>query len=428
VPLGATVKSVTSGLAAQLNNPAFSLVSGVSALAHGDRIELQGMDVNLGGAAMTASVSNFIGAVPALTTRVLASRTNFLDTTAQGRREFQVVGPVVVGDYLELTVTRTNGVQMSVAVTNLAVGNSLQNLMQSLLNAVNSAAALMGADGVVAEDLVVGAIGTSPAASFNLRARTPGWKEAQVQAQLAGTFAIAPATAGALEDNLADLRPRNHLYIVAGLTNWNLAIPLDTTVLADGYHELTAVAYEGSHVRTPKRISRNVRIQNRPLTATFTTLLGGINTALNATLQFRVVANTNDASMNRIELFSTGGQWGVLSNLATATFALPATNLHLGLHPVYALVTRNDGQQYRTETKWLRIVEAESPFQLSVVAPTPVLAWPATAGRRYEIHSTTNLAIPFTLRDAVVPTNSSGVWTETNAGAPRRLYRALAIP
>jgi len=428
VPLNATIKSVTTDLAAQLNSPAFSNLTAVAAAARGDRIELQSTDINVAGLTVTANVSNSIGTATLLTTYLTASRTNFLDTPAHGRREYLVVGPVVVGDYLELTVTKTNGAMTTVAVTNLSVGTTLQTLMQNLLTAINTAPALTGSDGVVAEDLVVGAIGVDPAAQFNLRARAVGWKEAQIQSQLSGTFSISPATASALVDNLNDLRPRNHLYVTAGLTNWNLEVPFNTTTNADGWHELTAVAYEGSHVRTQTRISQSIRIQNTPFAATFTTLLGGSNTALKTTMQFQVVANTNNASMNRIELFSTGGQWGVVSNLAIATFLLAATNLQVGLHPVYALATRNDGKQYRTETKWIRILDTESPFQLQVISPIPTLAWPALAGRRYEIHSTTNVATPFALRDAVVPTNSSGLWSETNNNAPLRFYRALAVP
>jgi hypothetical protein len=212
------------------------------------------------------------------------------------------------------------------------------------------------------------------------------------------------------------------------LTNWDLAIPFNTLTNADGHHELTAVAYEGSHVRTQTRVSRTIRIQNTPFAAAFTTMLGGSNTALKATLQFQVAANTNDASMNRIELFSTGGSWGVISNTAIAVFSLPATNLHLGLHPVYAVATRNDGKQYRTAMEWIRIVDTEPPFQLSVVDSTPRFTWPSTAGRRYEIFSTTNIALPFTLRDAVVPANSIGFWSETNASAPQRFYRVVAVP
>ena len=125
-----------------------------------------------------------------------------------------------------------------------------------------------------------------------------------------------------------------------------MTFPLDTTALADGCHELTAVVYEGSHVRTQARVTQNVRIQNTPLSATFTTLAGAANTVLNFTLLFSVAANTN--TISTIELFTTGGSVGVVSNLSSATFAVAATNLGVGLHPFYAVVTRSDGKQYRT--------------------------------------------------------------------------------
>ena len=49
-----------------------------------------------------------------------------------------------------------------------------------------------------------------------------------------------------LTQNLSDLQPRNHLYVTAGAASLALTFPLDTTTLADGYHDLTAVAYEGT--------------------------------------------------------------------------------------------------------------------------------------------------------------------------------------
>jgi hypothetical protein len=101
-------------------------------------------------------------------------------------------------------------------------------------------------------------------------------------------------------------------------------------MLSDGSHELTAVVYEGSHVRTQARVTQNVRVQNTPLSATFTPLAGASNTVLNFTLLFSVTANTN--TISTIELFTTGGSVGVVSNLASATFAVAATNLGIGLH------------------------------------------------------------------------------------------------
>ena len=147
--------------------------------------------------------------------------------------------------------------------------------------------------------------------------------------------------------------------------------PAVTTNQPDGYHELTAVAYEGSHVRTQKRVAQTVRLQNTPLSAVFTTLYGGSNTLVGATLQFSVVANTNNIA--KIELFSTGGSLGSVANQSNATFSVAGTNLDLGLHPFYALVTGSDGKQYRTETRWIRLIGPDSPFSLSLKALPPVL-------------------------------------------------------
>ena len=227
-----------------------------------------------------------------------------------------------------------------------------------------------------------------------------------------------------LNQNLSDLQPRNHLYLTAGVTNLSFTFPLDTTALSDGSHELTAVIYEGSHVRTQARVTQSVRVQNTPLSATFTTLAGAANTVLNFTLLFSVAANTN--TISKIELFTTGGSVGMVSNLASATFAVAATNLGVGLHPFYAVVTRSDGKQYRTETKWIRIGGAEPPFGLTLAALPPVLGWPATAGRLYEVLSATNVTDTFQLRGTVTPSNSPGLWIDTVTGAPQQFYRVLA--
>ena len=78
-----------------------------------------------------------------------------------------------------------------------------------------------------------------------------------------------------------------------------------TTNFTDGYHELDAIAYEGSHVRTQTRATQNIFIQNTPLSATLTPLLSGTNSALQPTLQITVTASANN--INTIQLFSTGG-------------------------------------------------------------------------------------------------------------------------
>jgi hypothetical protein len=431
VPSNATIASVASGLADVLNQPAYAGQSKAQATAYGDRIELQFTDINTPGGQIPINVSNTVGSASALTTIAVASATNFLDTVAYGYygsdgTGFSAANHPNVGDYLQLVVTKTNGTQVTLAVTNTVPGTTISALTGQLISAINGNSALQAADGLVAGDFIPYDGYGIPYAQFNLYARTAGWPASQILADFSSStdLDITPIGIQALNQNVSDLQPRNHLYLTAGVTNLSLTFPLDTTALSDGSHELAAVVYEGSHVRTQARVSQNVRVQNTPLSATFTTLAGASNTVLNFTLLFSVAANTN--TISKIELFTTGGSVGVVSNLSSATFTVAATNLGIGLHPFYAVVTRSDGKQYRTEMKWIRIGGAEPPFWLTMTAPPPTIAWPATAGRLYQVLNATNITDTFQLRAAVTPSNSPGVWIETITGAPRKFYRVYA--
>jgi uncharacterized protein (TIGR03790 family) len=429
IAAGVTIKSVVSNMAAVLNDSSYVNSTKVSAFAHGDRIELQSFDTNNLGSQIPISVSNSIGSAPALTTFISASRTNFLDTVARGRREIDISGTLVIGDYLQLSLTKTNSAIATVSVTNSLSSTDVGQFVQTFVNAINAAPDLQGVDGLTAEDFVVTVLDAQTGlaqTAFNLRPRSVGWAAARLPAQVTGTFTITPATSQQLDENLGDLQPRNHLYVTAGVTNFSLAFAFNTTMQADGYHELTAVAYEGSHVRTQKRVAQSVVIQNTALSATFTCLVGDTNTALEATLQFSVAANTTN--ITRIELFSTGGSLASSTNQSSAVFSVAATNLGIGLHPFFALVTRDDGKQYRTQTKWIRIIGPDPPFPVSVTGPAPTLAWPATAGRRYDILIATNITDTFGLWASVTNTNCAGQWVETNAIAGQRFYRLRVSP
>jgi len=426
VPTNATIKSVAASLANTLNQMPYILQSKALAGAFGYRISLQFTDINTPGAQIPVSGGSTLGTASVLTTFVAGGATNFLDTVADGFRGCSAANPPGVGAYLQLVVTKTNGTQVTLTVTNNAPGTNISGLTQQMVDAINNNSILQAADGLVAEDFIPYDPYGMSYAEFNLRARTAGWPASQIQAIFSGSAGlnISPTGTQVLNQNLNDLEPRNHLYITAGVTNLSLTFPLDTTALADGSHELTAVVYEGSHVHTQARVSQDVRIQNTPLNATFTLLAGASNTVLNFTLLFSVTANTN--TISQIELFSTGGSLGVVSNLSSATFAVAATNLGVGLHPFYAVVTRSDGKQYQTETKWVRIGGTPPPFGLTLtLPPPPTLVWPASAGQPYEVWSATNLADPFQLRATVTPSNASGLWIDTLTGAPQQFYRVL---
>jgi uncharacterized protein (TIGR03790 family) len=425
VPTNATIKSIAAGLADVLN----AAQSNAQAVAFGDRIVLRGTDINTPGVQILVSVSNSIGSASALTTFIAASRTNLLDTVAYGLRTYSVTNATNVGDYLKLVITKTNSDQVTIAVTNNPPGTNTSGLTGQLVSAVNNNSMLQAADGLVAEDFFPYDGYGMPYAEFNLRAQTNGWPASQIQVVFSASsnltnLIVTPTNTQVLDQNIGDLQPRNHLYLTAGVTNLLFTFPLDTTALSDGSHELTAVVYEGSHVRTQARVTQSVRVQNTTLGASFTTLAGAANTMLNFTLLFSVAANTN--TIAKIELFTTGGSVGVVSNLSSATFTVAATNLGIGLHPFYAVVTRSDGKQYRTGTEWICIGGSEPPFGLTLTAPPPVIGWPATAGRLYEVLSATNITGTFQLRGSVTPSNSPGLWIDTITGAPQQFYRVRA--
>jgi len=131
-------------------------------------------------------------------------------------------------------------------------------------------------------------------------------------------------------------------------------------------------------VRTQTRISNYVQIHNTGLKASFNTLYGGFNTDIRATLQFSVVANAKNVSA--AQLFSTGGLLASVSNQTNAFFSVAGTNLGLGLHPFYAVVTDGAGDQYRTATTWIRLIGPEPPLALSASYPPVRLSWTSTAG------------------------------------------------
>ena len=193
-------------------------------------------------------------------------------------------------------------------------------------------------------------------ASFNLYAGSPGLEAAAIQAQLTRSAGLgtSPSAAMSLNANLSDLQPRNHLYVTAGASRLAVTFPFDTTRLADGYHELAAVAYEGSHVRTQTRITLPVQIQNSPLTASLALLDLGPTASVQGTYHAQVVSKANT---NATDLYSTGGLLGSVTNQLTATFTIPGAALGAGLHPVYAIVQTPGGMSYRTPVQWFRLVD-----------------------------------------------------------------------
>ncbi|HEX9046032.1 MAG TPA: hypothetical protein VF988_03315, partial [Verrucomicrobiae bacterium] len=411
VPTNATLAVATAGLASALNLQ--SNVTQVLAIPTGDRVELQSLSVTVPGSNVTVSVGADVGSASNLTARVTAARPAFLDTAATGYQVLTFLNAPQVGDWIQLTLIKTNGAIVTLGVTNTTAGTTIGTLAQNLFDQINGTSTLQTADGVKATDLY-DADPYEPAVQFYLYARTPGWPAAQIlsMASTSTNLHAAPAGTNPLQDNVRDLRPKNHLYLSSGAGVLPVNLSLDTTQLPDGWHDLTAVAYEGTSVATQTPVSRTVKIQNTGLTATFTGLPSGTNAASGQPLQFTVVANATNIA--RIELFSTGGSLGATTNQATAGFSVSTAYLGLGWHPFFALVTDQAGQRYQTQTLWYDVVPA---ITVALAVSPPLLSWTTQPGWQYEVQLATNLLSGFTTVATVSATNTVTQWPITASGS-----------
>ena len=368
VAANATLASIASGLTTQLNNAGSGATSNVIASTFGDRIELHSVsshrpappgNVHSQGKGASASTGNSPpsftsskGSANALTTLAGSARSMFLNSQACGLQSYSVNGAIQAGSWLRLSVVKTNGALVMLSVTNQSSTATFYDLATQLTNAINTSIALSGADGLSADDLQQGYSGT---ALFNLRARGSGLKPALINVTLSGfsMVTISPAGEVALTNNLSDLDARNHLYIRAGVTNLGLSFALDTTTFADGYHQLDAVAYEGTHVHTQTRATVPVIVQNSSLNASITLLDLPNPSPVQGTYHIQVTVNTN--TFSTISLYTTGGMLSSVTNQSSPTFVVNGPSLGVGLHPFYALVQTSDGSQYRTQTQSVRL-------------------------------------------------------------------------
>ena len=413
VPTNATLAKAAAGLADALNLQ--SNLTQVLAFSVGDRIELQSLATYVSGSNVALSAGTAIGSASNLTAHLAAARPAFLDSPAKGYQVMTIWGASPNGGSLQFTFTKTNGNAVAAGYTNTAPGTSLGTLAQNLMALINASPALQSTDGLAASDYAEGTVDGLPAVQFTLYANTPGWPASQILATLntSTNFQSDPTNSNPLADNVSDLRPKNHLYVSSGFSSLPVNFAFDTTQLPDGWHQLTAVAYEGTSVGTQTKVVRNLQIQNTSLSATLAALPIGTNAGQ---LQFAVTANATNIS--RIELFSTGGSVGVATNQSAATFTVSAAYLGLGLHPFYALVTDQAGHRYQTQTVW-SVVPA---ITLTLAGTPPALAWPAIPGHQYYLQSATNLAAGFQTVTTIAATNSVIEWPISTAGSAK-FYR-----
>jgi uncharacterized protein (TIGR03790 family) len=302
-------------------------------------------DIQLSAQSSAGSASN-------LTTFIRTPHPTFRRSEAHGIDEYKITAimPLSVGAWLQFTFAKTNGAIVTVGITNQVAGNNPTNLAAQIVNLINAHPDLQSADGVAAEDFVANSV----FAGFTLRARSPGYAAAQFNANARRSgVTINPSNSRPLMKNAADLQSRHHLYLTAGVLQLNAQFSLDTTTLPNGHHELTAVAYEGSHVRTQTRVSIPICVSNSPLAATLD--LGQLTNNASALGTYSVSVQVNTNTVSHVTLHSTGGPIGFATNSSNPSFTVIASNLWVGRHPFYATIETASGQKYRTPTSWIRL-------------------------------------------------------------------------
>ena len=400
---GDSLASAAIGLASAVEN-----ATGVEAEAVGDRVVLRSLNVATPGSRITVQAGAAIGSAGGLTSFATAAQPTFLDSTAYGYHVVQAANNANTGDWLQMTFIKTNGAQVTVAVTNTQSGP----LLPALMSQINGNPDLQSADGANASDLLDEGNGFS---EFFVNTASAGWPAAQIQTVFTGSSdqEAMPGGTNMLDDNANDLEPRAHIYLSAGAELLPVQFTIDTTRFADGFHDLTAVAYEGTSVRTQTRVERTFQFGNTALSAG----LRAIGGATNGDLLFEVAASATNIA--RIELFSTGGTVAAATNQAEAALTAPAATLGAGLHPFYAVVTDAEGHQYQTQTVW----EQVPALQLSVTGPPQALTWAAIPGRQYTVLTNANLGGAFHQAGAVLATNTQAQWTLAAPSGSAVFYR-----
>lgn len=427
VPQGATLRSVTTNLGNVLRGRTFHDGAQVDVWSYGDRLELQSLPTDRAGSNTTLTATADRGAATEQTLFVRPGQPAFLDTIAHGWRACTLEGSIAAGDILGVTIAKTNGENIRVAVTNTPPATSLYAFVQSAIQAINDHVSLRGADGVFAQDLM----GFGNIVEFNLLARGSGRTTSTIQTRwdLPAGLQIQPGITAQLDERPNDLQPRNHIYVSAGVLQMTLTFALDTTALPDGPHELRAVVYEGSSVATQTHFPVAIEIRNSDFAASLDAVdaLGSHEVGTPA-----LFAVTASAPASRIEWFSTGGKIGEVADLATTTFSVDGNHLGAGRHQVFAVATDSAGRQCRTRT--LEVVFLRHPpITLAWAAPLHELSWNGLAGFRYEVLAADALGGTFAVQHSVTATNTGALrWTDPDgAGTDKpgaRFYRVRGSP
>jgi uncharacterized protein (TIGR03790 family) len=360
---GDTIFSAALGLAAAIN----AGDAGVVAEAFGDRIELVATNLGVSVSHRTYSAWAAQGTSAVLTVSARAATSNFLDGAYPAREFIELKGTARNGDTVTCRITLTNGV----TATNLVVaaaGETALNVMTQLMGVINANPALAGPDGAVAKYLNYEVTTNVEAV---LQARSPG----PPGFNLLVDYTIARASphlglgtnesfSGHFDDNVDVLRGRGEVFLSAGRPALTTVCALATTSLPDGPHELCAVAYEGSALKTQGRAIAPFSINNNSITCVVARPLPLQSSLRGAALTAEVSAATGDGAVTQVVLYAEGKLFA-RTGAPPYAFAIPTTNFGAGPLTLQARADSDAGDSALSESRTVHLFTDEDADGMS---------------------------------------------------------------
>lgn len=339
VPPGLSLYGVATGLAASIN--ASNL--GVTAKAYGDRIEIKQDALGVAGASLSCVPASLQGLADELTIWANTPSTNFLETACSAYEQVTLAGSPVSGDVVRAVVSNLKGVAFTNRVV-ASTNDTANSLLVNLAAAVNSDTNLQNASGC--EVRWIGYDYETDQYEAYFVARTNTWEGECLYLRYdvikqSGSGLIDGSFVDHLNDNADVLAARAAIFLSEGCTNLSASYRLIVTNLANGPHELSAVAYEGTAIGTQGRVRIPFLAANNTARCLITNPPNGSTFLLGDAVKAQVAASA-DSPVTSVAFYVEGKRVSSTDS-APCEFSFSTTNYGVGVVGLQARAYATNG-------------------------------------------------------------------------------------
>lgn len=348
---GDTLRSVVTGLVAAINKPP---PLGVTAVAHGDRIEIRQNALGVGAVGLSCSASVATGTAAALTTHLSVPFTNFQETAFAARRGLELSGDGQSGDVVRLVITRLDGLVITndYSVTN-DVGNNYTT-MNGVMASINNNTNLQSSVGCFAKYRVPEFTVTKTNGVVWLFSRTNTWEGYNLYADYQfirvsnSTLGVSNVFNGYFDGNANVMSARATVFVSAGETQLTAVASMNTTNWPDGPHVLTLASREGTAVGTESRASVIVNAKNHDLVCSVDSPVDRTYRLKSGAVTVDVTTAVSIGAVTQIILYAEG-KAAATGTASTLSVELPLASFGAGPLHLQALASADAGRATLSE-------------------------------------------------------------------------------